>query len=74
MVQVRRKSLWRSRHWSREAIFNRVYWMDSMAKCSWSGELVRAPGQVPVPAEPSIRSRRGGGEDSTGFKGEDIVS
>ena len=35
-----------------DCVFRRVYRMDKKAEETWSGELVRAPGQGPVPVDP----------------------
>ena len=52
VLQVERRLLHGNKKMKSVDVFRRVYRMDEMAQCSWSSDLVRAPGQGPAPVEP----------------------
>ena len=51
VVQTKRRSLWRKKHWPAKMVFERVYRMDEFAEEHWSlvATPIPAPGQGPPP-------------------------
>ena len=58
ILQVNPRGLWRNKKLTADKVFKRVYRMDAMAECSWSADLVHAPGQGPAPARPETVADR----------------
>ena len=57
VVQTKRRSLWRKKHWPAKKVFERVYRMDEFSEEHWSSvaATIPAPGQGPPPGSDSRR-------------------